>query len=102
MSGLIGAMNTALSGIEAFEAGINTISNNLANETTAGYGAETVELSTQAGAPGQAGDGVQAPTVSRAADGFAAGVQRTANSANEAAGTLATTLTNISNALQNN
>jgi flagellar hook-associated protein 1 len=97
MSGLIGAMNTALSGIEAFESGINTISNNLANVTTNGYGVETVDLATAAD-----GDGVQAPVVSRAADGFAAGVLRTANTANQAASALATNLTNISNALQNN
>ena len=97
MSGLIGAMNTALSGIEAFESGINTISNNLANVTTNGYGVETVDIATAAD-----GDGVQAPVVSRAADGFAAGVLRTANTANQAASSLATNLTNISNALQNN
>ncbi|HEY1858055.1 FlgK family flagellar hook-associated protein [Acidocella sp.] len=97
MSGLIGAMNTALSGIEAFEAGINTVSNNLANVTVNGYGAETVDLATAAD-----GDGVEAPVVTRAADGFAAGVLRTATTADQAASTLATNLTNISNALQNN
>ncbi len=45
MSGIIGAINTALSGIEAFESGINTVSNNLANETVSGYAAESVDLS---------------------------------------------------------
>ena len=39
MSGIVGAINTALSGIEAFESGINTVSNNLANETVNGFAA---------------------------------------------------------------
>jgi flagellar hook-associated protein 1 FlgK len=102
MSGIIGAINTALSGIEAFEAGINTVSNNLANETVNGYAAESVDLTTQIGGSGPAGDGVQSPVVTRAADGFAAGVLRTANTANQAATALSTNLANISSAVLNN
>jgi flagellar hook-associated protein 1 len=102
MSGIIGAMNTALSGIEAFESGINTVSNNLANETVNGFAAESVNLSTEVDLANGSGFGVQAPMVTRAADGFAAGVLRTANAANEAATTLATNLGNISSAVLNN
>src|ERR1700722_16419256 len=102
MSGIVGAINTALSGIEAFEAGINTVSNNLANETVSGFAAESVNLSTEVDLSNGSGFGVQAPVVTRAADGFAAGVLRTANAANQAATTLATNLGNISSALLNN
>jgi flagellar hook-associated protein 1 FlgK len=102
MSGITGALNTALSGIEAFESGINTVSNNLANETVAGFASESLDLTTQVDLTNGSGFGVQAPVVTRAADGFAAGVLRTANTANQAAGTLATNLSNISSALLNN
>jgi flagellar hook-associated protein 1 FlgK len=101
MSGLIGAMNTALSGLAAFDAGINAVSGNLANQTTPGYGVETVDLST-AVATGTAGAGVQTPQLSRVADGFSAELLRTATSASQAASTTSTNLTAISNALQNN
>lgn len=100
MSGLIGAMNTALSGIEAFETGINTVSENLTNASTPGYAVETVNLSTSIADASQPGTGVETPQVTRAADGFAAGVLRTANSAGAAASVMSTSLTNISNALQ--
>lgn len=102
MSGIIGAINTALSGIEAFESGISTVSNNLANATVSGFAAESVDLSTQVDLTNGSGVGVQAPVVTRAADGFAAGVLRTANAANQAATTLATNLGNISSAMLNN
>jgi flagellar hook-associated protein 1 FlgK len=102
MSGITGAMNTALSGLKLFEAGISTVSNNLANATAAGYSAETVNATTATAAPGQPGSGVQAPQILRAASGFAAGLLRTANSASQAAGNQAASLTTISNALTNN
>ena len=102
MSGLLGAMNTALSGIDAFEAGINTVSENLTNAATPGYAVETVNLSTSIATEGQPGTGVETPLITRAADGFAAGVLRTANSAGSAATVMSTALTNISSALQNN
>ena len=100
MSGLIGAMNTALSGIEAFEAGINTVSENLTNAATPGYAVETVNLSTAVANANQPGTGVETPQIARAADGFVAGVLRTANSAGAAATVMSTSLSNISNALQ--
>ena len=102
MSGLTGAMNTALTGLQAFEAGIGTVSENLTNQTVPGYAVETVNISTAQTGAGQPGSGVQAPQISRAADGFAAGVLRMANSAASAASVQSSTLTDISNALQNN
>jgi flagellar hook-associated protein 1 FlgK len=102
MSGLIGAVNTALTGLEAFVTGIGAVSQNVSNQTTPGYAGENLNLTTvDDTAPGTAGDGVQSQ-ISRVADGFAAGVLRTANSANTAASTTASSLTNISDALTNN
>jgi flagellar hook-associated protein 1 len=102
MSGITSAINTALSGLELFEAGINTVSNNLANETTPGYSVESVNGQAIAGAPGQPGDGVSAPQITRAASAFAAAQLRGANSENQAASNQSTQLTNISNALTDN
>jgi flagellar hook-associated protein 1 FlgK len=102
MSGITSAINTALSGIQLFEAGITTVSNNLANATTSGYSAESVNSTTAAGAPGQPGSGVQPAQIVRAASGFAAAQLRNANSANAAASAQSTSLTSISNALTNN
>jgi len=102
MSGLVGAINTALTGLQGFEDGITTVSENLSNQNTPGYASESVSLSTAQDTPGLPGNGVQSPQISRVADGFAAGMLRSANSANAAAGTQSTALTNISNALQNN
>jgi flagellar hook-associated protein 1 FlgK len=102
MSGITAAINTALSGLTAFEAGINTVSNNLANQATPGYAVESVSTGTLAGPAGQPGVGVSAPVVTRAANGFAASLLRTANAASQAASTQSAQLTTISNALQNN
>jgi flagellar hook-associated protein 1 FlgK len=102
MSGLIAAVNTALSGLEAFVDGIGTVSQNVANQTTPGYAQETlVPTTVDDPTPGTVGDGVQSQ-VTRVADGFAAGVLRTANSANTAASTTSSSQTNISDALVNN
>jgi flagellar hook-associated protein 1 FlgK len=89
-------MNTALSGLELFEAGIGVVSNNLVNESTSGYAVESIDPSTAAGG------GVQAAQITRAANMFAAAQLRNANSANAAASGFATQLTGISNALTNN
>jgi flagellar hook-associated protein 1 FlgK len=102
MSGLTGAINTALSGIEAYETGIAAVSENLANAAASGYAVESVDLSTATSTPGQAGTGVNTATISRAADGFTAGLLRTANSAAQAASTSSTALGSISAALENN
>lgn len=102
MSGLIGAMNTALSGLRAFETGIGVVSQNLTNVSTPGYGVEAVDLATAIGTAGQPGSGVQTPVVSRAADGFSASLLRGANSSGAAASAQSAVQTAISNALQNN
>jgi flagellar hook-associated protein 1 FlgK len=102
MTGLNSAMNTALTGLNAFETGIGIVSQNLTNQTTPGYGIESTDLTTATGTPGQPGNGVQTPVVSRVADGFSAGLLRTAQSSSSAASALSTSLTGISNALQNN
>ncbi|MBU6449504.1 MAG: flagellar biosynthesis protein FlgK [Rhodospirillales bacterium] len=102
MSGIANAMSTALSGLQLFEAGISTVSNNLANITTSGYSAETVNAQTQAGASGQPGAGVQPAQITRAASGFAAAQLRNANAAGAAAASQSTALTALSNALTNN
>lgn len=102
MSGLVGAVETALTGLNAFEEGIATVSQNVSNQTTAGYAVESVDITTVADlTPGDAGNGVQSQ-VTRAADGYAAGVLRTANSADQAATTTSSSFTAISNALTNN
>lgn len=102
MSGINNAMNNALSGLEAFEAGISTVSNNIANANTPGYSVESTNIQTAVSGPGQFGAGVEPAQISRAASGFAAAQLRTANTANAAASEQATSLTSISNALTNN
>ncbi|HTX79006.1 MAG TPA: flagellar basal body protein, partial [Longilinea sp.] len=102
MSGITNTINTALSGLQLFEAGINTVSNNLANVTTSGYAAESVNSTTAVNATSQPGDGVQPAQIVRAASGFAAAQLRNANSADAAASAQSTALTSISNALMNN
>lgn len=102
MSGITGAMDAALSGLQLFESGINTVSENLANQSTPGYGVETANAATVFGAPGEAGLGVAAPIITRAATGFAAGLLNAATSAAQAGTVNAASLTAISGAVQNN
>jgi flagellar hook-associated protein 1 FlgK len=101
MSSLAGAINAALSGIEAFEEAIQTVSTNISNETTPGYALQTVETETSAVDPSGAGSGVIDPAiVQRAADGFAVARLNNATSANESAQTLSAALSAIDQALQ--
>jgi flagellar hook-associated protein 1 FlgK len=102
MSGLTGAIDAALSGLQYFETGINTVSENLANQSTAGYAVETASASTEVGAAGQPGLGVDAATVSRATNQFATGLLNAATSASQAASTQSAGLAALSAALQNN
>ncbi|MDE8345380.1 MAG: flagellar basal body protein [Acidocella sp.] len=102
MSGITGAMNTALSGLELFQAGISTVSNNLANQSTSGYTVESVNGATQIGAVGQPGTGVEVPQITRAASFFAASLLRSANTAAAAASAQSTSLTTLSGAMTNN
>jgi flagellar hook-associated protein 1 FlgK len=102
MSGLTGAIDTALSGLQLYEAGIATVSNNLANATTTGYAVESVSAQTAVGSPGQPGIGVEAPQITQAATGFAATQLRNANTASSAASAQSAALTSLSGALTNN
>jgi flagellar hook-associated protein 1 FlgK len=101
MSGLMGAIDVAASGAQAFEQGVAIVSQNIANQTTPGYAAEQLTPSTVLNAGSSVGGGVQS-TVSRAMDGLAAGVLRAATSANSAAGVMQASFTSLSSALTNN
>ncbi|MGH7057874.1 MAG: FlgK family flagellar hook-associated protein, partial [Acetobacteraceae bacterium] len=103
MSGLTSAVNAALSGIDAFEDGVQTVSTNISNETTDGYALRTLETETSAAGSGAAGSGVINPAaVQRAADGLAVARFNGATSATAAAGTLSAALSAVSGALQGN
>lgn len=103
MSGLTGAINTALSGIDAFEEGIQTVGNNISNQATPGYAVRTLMPETSAYGSGRAGSGVIDPAaVQRAADSFAAGRLNAATSSNQAAQTLSAALSAIDQSLQGN
>jgi flagellar hook-associated protein 1 FlgK len=102
MSGLTGAIDAALSGLQYFETGINTVSENLANQSTAGYAVETATATTAVGAAGQPGLGVDAATVNRATNSFATGLLNAATGASQAASTQSAGLAALSAALENN
>ncbi len=67
MSDLVG-LYSALSGLRAAQAGIDTATNNLANVTTPGYTRQRVDLASRAPAAGLPGTGVDVAGVSRARD----------------------------------
>lgn len=102
MSGINNAINNALSGLEAFETGITTVANNMANASTDGYASESVDIQTSYLYPGQAGSGVEPAQIIRASSAFAASQLRMANTANAAASAQSTSLTALSNSLTNN
>lgn len=102
MSGIYSAINTALTGLEAFETGINTVSNNIANANTDGYASESVNIQSSYLYPGDIGSGVDPAQIIRASSGLAAAQLRTANTTNSAASAQSSALTNLSNALSNN
>ncbi|HTQ71237.1 MAG TPA: flagellar basal body rod C-terminal domain-containing protein [Acidocella sp.] len=102
MSGINNALTTALSGLDLFETGIETVSNNLTNATTPGYAVESVSAQEATSGANEPGSGVLAPSVTRATSAFAAAQLRSANAQNGAAGLLSTQLTSLSNALTGN
>jgi len=103
MSGLTGAMNVALTGVDAFQTGIQTVGNNISNQATPGYAIRTLDPVTSVFGSGQAGSGVVNPVaVRRAADSFAASRLNAATSANGAAQTLSAALSAIDQSLQGN
>lgn len=103
MSGsILSAINNALTGLEAFEAGLGVVSNNIANANTSGYAVETANIATSYAGPGLAGSGVEAVQITRASSWFAASQLRSANTANSSASAQSTSLTAISDSLSNN
>jgi flagellar hook-associated protein 1 len=72
MSSFVG-LYTGLSGIQASQTGIDTVSNNIANANTPGYTRQRVELSARPGYQslvGQIGTGVQVDQIARLRDQF--------------------------------
>lgn len=103
MGGLTSAIDAAVSGLDAYRTGANTVSNNIANETTPGYAVRSLAPETAAHGSGRAGSGVLDPVaVSRAFDKFAAGRVFTAQSHHQAAATLSSALSNIDQAFTGN
>lgn len=101
MSGLTSVMDTALSGLDAFQSGAATVSENVSNSATPGYAVRTLDPVTSIYGNTQIGSGVIDPAaVSRAADQFAAARVNAATSANSAAAALSTALTSVDQALQ--
>lgn len=97
-------MGSALSGLEAMQAGLDTTSNNIANASNPDYANETVNLVdspsltfyTGAGgnAPVEVGTGVTIASVSRSDDQFIDGQYYTANANSSYYSTLSNQLTN--------
>ena len=100
-SGLSGALSTALTGADAFQSGINVVSQNLSNQSTTGYGLRSLDPQTAAFGSNTAGSGVIDPAqVNRAADGFAAARLNQTQSTSSAATSLSNALTALNAALQ--
>lgn len=98
-SGLNSAVSSALSGLDVFSEGINTIGNNIANQATTGYALRSVDAQTARDAGGQAGAGVLDPAlVRRAADAVQAAGVYSATAASNAATALSSALTAIDQA----
>lgn len=84
MSGLFGTLNTARSGLDANQIGLQTSSHNIANTNTEGYSRQRVDLSTKIPyaktGVGLIGSGVQADGISRIVDDFVRSQVRDSNS----------------------
>jgi flagellar hook-associated protein 1 FlgK len=95
-------LNTALSGLEAAQAAINTAGENIANANTPGYSRQTVDLternpltiptSTITGQSAQLGQGVDITTISRVRDQFLDSSYRNQNSQTSGDNTASTLL----------
>jgi len=96
MGGLNGVLNTDLSGLEAYRAALNSISENVSNATTPGYARRSAELSTQYQGPQQAsGTGVTVQGIQRIASQFANTRLRAATASQGRAGALVNALTTL-------
>jgi flagellar hook-associated protein 1 FlgK len=104
MTGLNSAVSNALTGLDVFSQGINTVSNNITNQSASGYAVETVDPQTAGNGGGSAaGSGVVDPAlVQRAADSFAAVGVYKATATNSAATTLSSALSAIDQSLSGN
>jgi flagellar hook-associated protein 1 FlgK len=103
-------LNTALSGLEAAQAAINTTGENIANANTPGYSRQQVDmternpltiqtLSSVTGAGSQLGQGVDITTISRVRDQFLDGSYRNQNSQTSGENTASTLLGQVQSAL---
>jgi flagellar hook-associated protein 1 FlgK len=102
-------LNTALSGLEAAQAAINTTGENIANANTPGYSRQTVDMterspltiptSTITGQSAQLGQGVDITTVSRVRDQFLDSSYRNTNSQTSGDNTSSTMLGQVQAAL---
>lgn len=96
MGGLNGVLSTDLSGLEAYRAALNSISENVSNATTPGYARRTAELSTQyQGAQQVSGTGVSVTGIQRIASQFANTRLRAATASQGRAGALVNALTTL-------
>lgn len=99
MSGLTSVLDVSLSGIEAYQAALNTVSENISNVSTPGYAQRSPLLVTSFEGGGQAaGTGVEVSGIERISSQFADTRLRAANSAKGYNDTLAAAL----NTLQGN
>ncbi len=78
MSGLNGVMDTALTGLNAYRASLDTVSENISNQTTPGYARRRAVLSSQL-------DGVSVDSIQRVVSQFANSRLQRATSGNNAA-----------------
>ncbi len=95
-------MSTAVSGLLAFQRGLDTTSQNIANAATAGYSRQRVELVTrpaQAYGSGWIGAGVDVATVARVYDSFLATQVRSSASSFARYDTIATEAGRLDNVL---
>ena len=80
----VSILNTALSGLAAFQRSLETTSNNISNVNTEGYSRQRVELSTsleQYTGHGYVGTGVNVANITRSYDQFITGQVRSSTSA---------------------
>lgn len=95
-------MSTAVSGLLAFQRGLDTTSQNIANAATPGYSRQRVELATRPAQPygsGWIGSGVQVSTVARVYDSFLAAQVRSSASSLARYDTIATAAGRLDNVL---
>lgn len=105
----LGALQTALSGLLANQAGLDTAGQNVTNANTPGYSREAVQLSQtipftvhslQAGTQAQIGTGVDITTITRIRDTFLDAQYRSQNSSLGSSTTLQTAFSRVQDSLQ--